>query len=78
VIVTSSASHKSITHSWTADWRETRSLLTPEPAAVDLLSALESGALPYRVAAAFRREPRLIRNRITSIAPEIVVYVRAE
>jgi hypothetical protein len=75
VIVTSSASHKSITHTWAADWRETRTLLTPDPAAVDLLKGLESGELPYRVGAVFRQDPVLIRNRITSIAPEIVVYV---
>lgn len=77
-IVTSSASHKSITHTWTADWRETRTLLTPDPAAVDLLEGLESGALPYRVGAVLRQDPWLIRNRITSVAPEIVVYVRRE
>ena len=75
-IVTSSASHKSITHTWTADWRETRSLLSPQPQAVEFLQALESGALPYRLAAVFSQEPRVVHNRITSLAPEIRVYVR--
>lgn len=77
-IITSSASHKSITHTWTADWRETRSLLAPAPAAVAMLAALEGGALPYRLAAAFRQDPRTFRNRITSIAPEIRIYVRVD
>lgn len=75
-IVTSSASHKSITHTWAADWRETRNMLAPAPPAIEMLTALESGALPYRLAASFRQEPRTIRNRITSIAPEIRIYVR--
>ena len=77
-IVTSSASRKSITHTWTPDWRKTRTLLTPQPAAVDLLAALEGGRLPYRVAAVFRQEPRLLCNRITSLAPAITIYVRDE
>lgn len=75
-IVTSSASHKSITHTWTADWRETRSLLSPQPEAVEFLQALEGGALPYRLAAVFSQEPRVVHNRITSLAPEIRIYVR--
>ena len=75
-IVISSASRKSITHTWAADWRQTRTLLTPQPAAVDLLAGLEAGQLPYRVGAVFRQEPRLLRNRITSVAPEITIYVR--
>jgi dolichyl-phosphate-mannose-protein mannosyltransferase len=75
-IVTSSASRKSITHTWAADWRETRTLLTPQPAAVDFLAALEGGELPYRVGGVFRQEPWLVRNRITSVAPEITIYVR--
>jgi hypothetical protein len=75
-IVTSTASRKSITHSWTADWRETHSLLTAQPAAVDLLAGLEAGELPYHVGAVFRQEPVLLRNRITSVAPEITIYVR--
>jgi hypothetical protein len=75
-IVTSSASHKSIAHVWTADWRETGSLLSPQPAAVEFLAALEGGLLPYRLAAVFRQEPRVVHNRITSIAPEIRIYVR--
>jgi hypothetical protein len=78
VIVTSSASRKSITSIWTADWRETGSLLTPQPAAVDLLAALEGGQLPYRVGAVFRQDPVLLRNRITSVAPEITIYVRTQ
>ncbi len=77
-IVTSSASRRSITHAWTADWRETRALLTPQPAAVDFLAALEAGQLPYRIGAVFRQRPRLLRNRITSLAPEITIYVRSE
>jgi hypothetical protein len=75
-IVTSSASHKSITHTWAADWRETRNMLSPQPAAVDLLAGLEAGQLPYRVGAVFRQDPLLLRNRITSVAPEITIYVR--
>lgn len=77
-IVTSSASHKSITHTWTADWRETRSLLSARPEAVEFLTALEDGRLPYRLAAAFRQDPRLVHNRITSVAPEIRIYVRQD
>ncbi|MBX3027552.1 glycosyltransferase family 39 protein [bacterium] len=77
-IVTSSASHKSIDHVWTADWRETRSLLAPHPAASELLAALEQERLPYRLAAVFNQQPRLVHNRITSIAPEIRIYVRRE
>ena len=75
-IVTSSASHKSISHVWTADWRETRSMLTPHPDAIAFLGALENGTLPYRLAAVFSQEPRTLHNRITSVAPEIRVYVR--
>jgi hypothetical protein len=77
-IVTSSASHKSITHGWAADWRETRSMLTPHPPAVEFLDALEKGGLPYRLAAVFSQEPRILHNRITSVAPEIRIYVRQE
>lgn len=75
-IVTSSASRKSITHIWTPDWRTTGTMLTPNPAATEFLTALESGALPYRLAMVFRQEPRLLTNRITSVAPEIRIYVR--
>jgi hypothetical protein len=75
-VVISSASHKSIDHVWTADWRETRSLLAPRPEASAFLDALEHGAVPYRLAAVFGQEPRLVHNRITSIAPEIRIYVR--
>jgi 4-amino-4-deoxy-L-arabinose transferase-like glycosyltransferase len=77
-IVTSSASHKSITHTWAADWRETRNMLSPTPEAVEFLDALEDGRLPYRLAAVFRQDPRLVHNRITSVAPEIRVYVRQD
>jgi 4-amino-4-deoxy-L-arabinose transferase-like glycosyltransferase len=75
-IVTSSASRKSITHIWTPDWRTTGTMLTPNPAATEFLAALESGALPYRLAMVFRQEPHLLTNRITSVAPEIRIYVR--
>ena len=76
VIITSSASHKSITHRWTADWRTTGTLLTPAPAAVDMLGALDKSELPYQVAAVFRQQPLTLRNRITSVSPEITIYVR--
>jgi hypothetical protein len=75
-IVTSSASRKSITHIWTPDWRTTGTMLTPNPDATAFLAALESGALPYRLAEVFRQEPHLLTNRITSVAPEIRIYVR--
>ncbi|MEO8601639.1 MAG: glycosyltransferase family 39 protein [bacterium] len=75
-IVTSSASYKSIDQTWAADWRETRTLLKPDPAAGAFLAGLEGGQLPYRVAAVFRQQPRLLTNRITSVAPEIRIYVR--
>lgn len=75
-IITSSASRKSITHIWTPDWRETGDLLAQRPAAGEMLAALEQGALPYRLAATFRQDPVTIQNRITSIAPEIRIYVR--
>lgn len=75
-IVTSSASRKSITHFWAPDWRESGTMLTANPAAEELLAALETGALPYRLAAVFRQTPRLLTNRITSVAPEIRIYVR--
>jgi hypothetical protein len=78
VIVTSSASRKSITHKWAADWRETGNMLSEDPAAADYLGALESGQLPYRVAAVFTQRPRLLRNRITSVGPEITIYVRQD
>ncbi len=75
-IVTSSASHKSITHTWAADWRQSGEMLTAQPDAVELLRALEGGELPYRVGGVFRQDPVFVRNRITSVAPEITVYVR--
>jgi hypothetical protein len=78
VVVTSSASRKSITHKWAADWRETGNMLTEDPAAAEYLGALESGQLPYRVATVFTQRPRLLRNRITSIGPEITIYVRQD
>jgi hypothetical protein len=77
-VVTSSASHKSIDHVWTADWRQTRELLASHPPATQLLDALEGGRLPYRLAAVFHQQPRLVNNRITSVAPEIRIYVRRE
>jgi hypothetical protein len=75
-IVTSSASYQSINQVWAPDWRETRTLLKPDPAAGEFLAALEAGQLPYRVAAVFHQQPRLLTNRITSVAPEIRIYVR--
>jgi hypothetical protein len=75
-IVISSASRKSITHAWAADWRVTGNLLTPAPAAADMLAALEAGQMPYHVGAAFRQDRHLLRTRITSVAPEITIYVR--
>ena len=75
-IIVNSASRKSVTHSWAADWRQTGSLLVPSPPAVEFLQALEGGQLPYRVGGTFRQEPYLLRNRITSVAPEITIYVR--
>jgi hypothetical protein len=76
VIVISSASRKSITHRWATDWRATGELLTAAPPAVDMLNALDKGELPYHVAAVLRQQPRVLRNRITSLAPEITIYVR--
>ncbi len=75
-VVLSSASDKSIAHIWNPDWRETRDLLKPVPEARRLQEALQSGELGYRVAATFKQEPRLLRLRITSLAPEITIYVR--
>ncbi|MCX5737441.1 MAG: hypothetical protein NTZ61_02900, partial [Proteobacteria bacterium] len=75
-VVTSSASHKSITHRWAADWRQTRDMLEADPAAEEFLAALQNDELPYRVAATIQQTPRVLRNRITSLAPEIRIYVR--
>jgi hypothetical protein len=75
-IVLSSASFKSVSHRWNPDWRTTRNLLSPEPEAVRMVKALGDGSLDYRVAARFQLEPRLLRSRITSINPEITIYVR--
>jgi hypothetical protein len=77
-IVLSSASRQSITHTWAADWRETRNMLQVDPAAAEFLQALETEQLSYRLAATFRRDPHLIHNRITSVNPEIRIYVRTE
>ena len=75
-VVTSSASVRSMTHVWSADWRETRDLLEADPDALSFREALERGDLGYRQAVAFRRDPRLLRLRITSLAPEIRIHVR--
>ena len=75
-IVLSSASASSITHVWSPDWRVTGTLLSPVPGAVELIDALARGELPYRAAAVFRQQPRLIRLRITSLAPTITIYER--
>jgi hypothetical protein len=74
--LTSSASIKSIAHGWNPDWRETRDLLKAVPRALQFQDALARGELGYREAAVFRRDPALLRLRITSLAPEIVIYVR--
>lgn len=75
-VVISSASSRSVTHGWSADWRETRDLLEVVPHAMEFREALESGKLGYREAASFRQDPRLLRLRITSVAPEIRIYLR--
>ena len=75
-VVLSSASDKSIAHMWNPDWRETRNMLKPVAAAQELHQAIIEGESEYRKAASFRIEPKLIRSRITSVAPEIVIYVR--
>lgn len=77
VIVLSSASRKTIHHFWTADWRQgDGSLLTEEPAATEMLRALEAGELPYREVSHFARPPVLLSLRITSVAPEIRIFRR--
>ncbi len=76
VIVTSSAAKQGITHRWNADWRKEHALLVAEPRAVEFLTALRSGALPYREVARFAQQPRILRMRITSLCPEIVIYQR--
>ncbi len=77
VIVLSSASHKTIHHFWTADWRQgDGSLLTEVPAATEMLRALESGELPYREEARFARSPVFLAMRITSVAPQIRIFRR--
>jgi hypothetical protein len=75
-IVLSSASRKSIAHIWNPDWRETRDLLTPVAEAIELKQAIERQTLGYRKAVTIGQEPRLLRLRITSLAPEITIYVR--
>ncbi|MGH7785813.1 MAG: ArnT family glycosyltransferase, partial [Candidatus Binatia bacterium] len=75
-IVTSSASRQSITKIWAPDWHQSDTLLQPAAPAAEFLAALEGGQLPYRVGGVFRVTPRLLTNRITSLAPEIIVYVR--
>lgn len=77
VIVLSSASRKTIHQFWAPDWRAAGGeLLTEVPAASEMLAAIESGRVPYREAARFERRPWLIRIRITSLAPQIRVFVR--
>lgn len=76
VVLLSSASRKSISHVWNPDWRETRKLLTPVPAAERFLAALEAGELGYRPVVRFRQSTRLLRLEITSLAPEITIYAR--
>ncbi len=75
-VVFSSASTKSIAHVWNPDWRETRDLLKPIPAAAALQNSIESEELGYREVASFRQDPTLLRLRITSLAPEITIYAR--
>jgi len=75
-VVLSSASRKSIAHRWNPDWRETRDLLTPVPEAMELKRAIQEETLGYRKAVTIRQKPKLLRLRITSLAPEITIYVR--
>ena len=75
-VVISSASRKSIAHVWNPDWRETRNLLKPVPEALALQKLIEAEELGYRRAVVFQQEPTLLRLRITSLAPEIEIYVR--
>lgn len=74
--VISSASIQSIAHGWNPDWRETRNLLKPVPHALEFQDALTRGELGYREAVVIRQDPALLRLRITSLAPEIKIYVR--
>ncbi len=74
LVLLSSASRKSIFSTWNPDWRETGDLLKPSPEAVQFLEALEGERLGYRRVAVFSTEPRLLRLRITSLAPEISIY----
>jgi hypothetical protein len=75
-IVLSSASPKSISHTWNPDWRTTRDLLAPRPDAVRFVEALLAGNLEYKPVIRFSQKTRLLRSRITSIAPEITIYAR--
>ncbi len=75
-IVLSSISRRSMFSVWNPDWRSTRTLLLREPEAARMIEAIENGSLGYRRAAVFAQRPRLIRSRITSLCPEISIYVR--
>ena len=75
-VVLSSASYKSISHTWNPDWRQTGTLLLSMPEAGEFVKALDAGQLDYQRVATFRQHPRLIRVRITGLCPEIVVYQR--
>ncbi|HYD50195.1 MAG TPA: hypothetical protein VEB21_17690, partial [Terriglobales bacterium] len=73
LIILSSAGRKSITHYWNPKWEEGQLLLERAEARA-MLQAIESGELGYRKVASFRQSPLLLRNRITSLAPEITIY----
>jgi 4-amino-4-deoxy-L-arabinose transferase-like glycosyltransferase len=77
-IVVSSVSEDTISHVWSPDWRETGGLLQPVDAAVAFDRALKADQLGYVVGHRFRQQTRLLRPRITNVAPEIAVYVRAD
>ena len=74
-IVLSSAGRKSITHYWNPAWEEGK-LLLEQPAARAMLDSIEDGQAGYEVVATFQQQPRLLRNRITSLCPEITIYRR--
>jgi hypothetical protein len=75
-LVLSSSSRKSISHVWNPDWRTTGDLLVALPEAERMLNALAAGELPYRRAAHFAQQPRLIRPRLTGLCPEITIWRR--
>lgn len=76
-IVLSSASRQTIHHFWAPDWRAAGGeLLTEVPAATEMLAAIEAGTVPYREVERFARDPWLVRLRITSLSPEIRIFVR--